>query len=67
MKIQIKTTYPQARNQWLTPVILATQEDCSLKPAWANSSGDPISKGSQFKPLYCKTNKTTKTHAYYNG
>jgi hypothetical protein len=31
--------------QWLTPVILATQEeDYSLKTAWANSSLDPISK-----------------------
>jgi hypothetical protein len=56
---------------WLTPVILATQkaedqEDCSLKPAQANSSKDPISKipntkrvsgvaqgvGCQFKPQY---------------
>jgi hypothetical protein len=32
---------------WLTPVILAVQEDHGLKPAWAKSSGDPISK----KPL----------------
>jgi hypothetical protein len=35
--------------QWLTPVILATQEAESrkivvLKPAWANRSRDPISK-----------------------
>jgi hypothetical protein len=36
-------------HQWLTAVILATwggwdQEDHGLKPAWANSSWDPISK-----------------------
>jgi hypothetical protein len=35
--------------QWLTPVILSysgrrDQEDQGLKPAWANSSRDPISK-----------------------
>jgi hypothetical protein len=30
----------------LTPVILADQEDCGPKPAWANSSQDPISKNS---------------------
>jgi hypothetical protein len=39
-----------ARGQWLIPVILATQEadqeDCVSKPAWTNSSGDPISKNS---------------------
>jgi acyl carrier protein phosphodiesterase len=29
--------------QWLTPVIL-DQEDHSLKPTWANSLEDPISK-----------------------
>jgi hypothetical protein len=27
----------EAGRWWLTPVILATQEDCSLKTAWANS------------------------------
>jgi hypothetical protein len=37
------------------PVILATQEaeirreDCGLKPAWANSSWDPILKKTQQK------------------
>jgi hypothetical protein len=30
--------------QWLISVILATQGDCGSKPAWANSSQDPISK-----------------------
>jgi hypothetical protein len=29
---------------WLMPVILATQDGHGLKPAWANSSPDPISK-----------------------
>jgi hypothetical protein len=33
-----------ARYWWLMPVILATQEDRSLKPAQANSSRDPVSK-----------------------
>jgi hypothetical protein len=33
-----------AGGQWLMSVILATQEDCGSKPAWANSSWDPISK-----------------------
>jgi hypothetical protein len=33
-----------AGRQWLTPVILANQEDRGSKPAWANSSQDPISK-----------------------
>jgi hypothetical protein len=34
-----------ARHQWLTPVILATQEaDIRTKPAQPNSSKDPISK-----------------------
>jgi hypothetical protein len=52
------------------PVILAIQEDCGSKPAWANSSQDPDSKkkphykkwagvmaqavGTEFKPWYCK-------------
>jgi hypothetical protein len=34
------------------PVILATpgrEQDCGSKPAWANSSGDPISKISNIK------------------
>jgi hypothetical protein len=48
------------------------QEDQSLKPAWANSSQDPISKksqkrasgvaqgvGSEFNPQYCKKKKKT--------
>jgi hypothetical protein len=35
---------PSAGRSWLTPAILATQEDGGLKPAWANSSRDPISK-----------------------
>jgi hypothetical protein len=49
------------------------KEDQGLKPAWANSSQDPISKipitkiadgvvqgeGPEFKPQYCKTNKKT--------
>jgi hypothetical protein len=37
----------RARCWWLIPVILATQKaegDCGLKPARANSLGDPISK-----------------------
>jgi hypothetical protein len=52
-------------HQWLMPVILATQEDCGWKPAWANSQ-DLISKslhknnsggvaqgeGPEFKPQY---------------
>jgi hypothetical protein len=40
-----------AGRQWLTTVILATQEAeirrimvCGLKPAWANSLWDPISE-----------------------
>jgi hypothetical protein len=33
-----------ARDQWLTPAILAAQEDPGLKPAQTNSSRDPISK-----------------------
>jgi hypothetical protein len=33
-----------AWHQWLIPVILATQEDHSSKPAWANSSQNPILK-----------------------
>jgi hypothetical protein len=41
--------FSQARRQWLTPVILATQEARdqeyhSLKPARANSSQDPFWK-----------------------
>jgi hypothetical protein len=31
-------------HQWLTPIILATQEDHGSKPAWANSSQDRISR-----------------------
>jgi hypothetical protein len=43
-----------ARNQWLTSVILATwggrdQEGQGLKPTWANSSRDPISKKNHHK------------------
>jgi hypothetical protein len=53
----------------LTLVILATQEDCSLKPAWVNSSVRPYLKknlhkkraggvaqgvGPEFKPQYWK-------------
>jgi hypothetical protein len=36
----------EARCYWLAPVILATwgAEDCRLRPAWANISGDPISE-----------------------
>jgi hypothetical protein len=56
-----------ARCQWLMLVILATQEDCSLNPAQANSLPDPILKkivhkkwaggvvqgvGPEFKPWY---------------
>jgi hypothetical protein len=36
-----------AGHQWLTPVILAIQEaeeDLSSKPAWTNSSREPMSK-----------------------
>jgi hypothetical protein len=59
------------RHQWLMPIILATQEDCGLKQAGANSSWDPIWKipnttraggvtqgvGSEFKLQYCKEKK----------
>jgi hypothetical protein len=44
------TPHPTAKKnslagpQWLTPIILATQEDRSSKPARANGSPDPISK-----------------------
>jgi hypothetical protein len=34
----------QAGCQWLTPGILADQEDLGSKPAQGNSSPDPISK-----------------------
>jgi hypothetical protein len=34
----------EARCQWLTPVILANQEDCGSKPARANSSTRPYLK-----------------------
>jgi hypothetical protein len=62
-------TFIVAGQQWLTPVILAIQEDHDLKPSWANSSSDPISKnpsqenragevtqgeGPEFKSHYCK-------------
>jgi hypothetical protein len=44
-KIELKKAL---RAQWLTPIILATKRQCSedhsSKPAWANSSWDPISK-----------------------
>jgi hypothetical protein len=43
-------------HRWLMPVILATQEDCSLKPAWTNSSQDSILK----KTLYKKKKKKKK-------
>jgi hypothetical protein len=53
------------------------QEDCSLKPAWANSSGDPILKipitkrageeaqgeGHEFKPQYRKKKLYSLTNA----
>jgi hypothetical protein len=31
-------------HEWVTPEILATWEDRVLKPAWVNSSQDPILK-----------------------
>jgi hypothetical protein len=34
-------SFKRARGQWLTPVILATQEDHGSKPAWANCSSLP--------------------------
>jgi hypothetical protein len=51
------------------------QEDCGLKPAWANSSEDPILKnpsqkraggvtqdvGPEFKPQYCEKKRTHLT------
>jgi hypothetical protein len=40
-----------AKCQWLLPVILATQEVCSLKPAQANSSQDPASKNPSQKKI----------------
>jgi hypothetical protein len=45
-----------ARCQWLTPVIIATQEawdqeDHGSKPAQANSSQDPISKIPNIKKI----------------
>jgi hypothetical protein len=47
-----------ARRWWLTPVILATQEgdqeDHASKPAWTNSSRDPISKKSIIKKRTAK-------------
>jgi hypothetical protein len=33
--------YMPGGHQWLTPVILATQEDCGLKPAQSNTSMTP--------------------------
>jgi hypothetical protein len=46
----IKKSSLSAGRQWLTPVIPAAQEtdqeDGGLKPAWANSFQDPISKKS---------------------
>jgi hypothetical protein len=45
----LKKSYPVARRQWLTPVILATQKaqirrtEVQSQP-WANSCRDPISK-----------------------
>jgi hypothetical protein len=70
----IKTVSP-AGHQWLAPVILATQEAEIRRPAWANSSGDPISKipitkraggvaqgkGPEFKLQYCKKKKKKKS------
>jgi hypothetical protein len=61
----------KAGRQWLMPAILATQEDCGSKAAWANSSQDPSSKkhntkrtggvaqglGPEFKPQYRKKKK----------
>jgi hypothetical protein len=64
--------YTLARHWWLTPVILATQEDGGLNPGWANSSQDSIAKkpftkkrasgvaqgvGPQLKPQYHKKKK----------
>jgi hypothetical protein len=43
-----------ARCWWLTPVILATQEDQSSEPTQANSLRDPILKN--------KTKQKKKTH-----
>jgi hypothetical protein len=57
------------------------QEDHSLKPAWANSSGDPNFKipntkraggvaqsvGPEFKPQYCQKKKKKKLFLLYFG
>jgi hypothetical protein len=42
--ILAKKKIPIAGLWWLTPVKLAAQKDHSSKPAWANSSCNPISK-----------------------
>jgi hypothetical protein len=44
--IELKAVHP-----CFMPIILATQEDCGSKPAWANSSWDPISKNPITKKL----------------
>jgi hypothetical protein len=41
IKCELKSKFV-AGCQWLTPVILATQEAEISKPAWANSLRDPI-------------------------
>jgi hypothetical protein len=46
---ELNFKYILVRHQWLTPVILATQEDYGLKLAWANSSRDPVSKEPNIK------------------
>jgi hypothetical protein len=61
----------KSQHQWLTPVILATQEDRGSKPAWVNSLRGPTWKktftkkgcgvaqgvGPEFKTQYCKRKK----------
>jgi hypothetical protein len=51
----VRNDFFLARLQWLTPVILATQEDHSLKLALANSSRDYLKKQN-------KTKQNTKNH-----
>jgi hypothetical protein len=68
--------------QWLTPEIRADQEDLSLKPTWANSSGNPILEknsshkraggvaqgvGPEFKHQYCKKRKCTHSSLKYTS
>jgi hypothetical protein len=54
LQLLLKNTL-RAEHQWLTPVILATWEaditKTEMKPDWANSLRDPISKITRAKQL----------------